>query len=251
MYPNIIFIDIDGTLVGDVLPHIAEWEIVNTLYKNKIGQFKINLINQLENGLLRPHFSTFIDTLKSNNVKYEIYIYTASEQVWANVLIQCIEKVIGLKFNRPLFTRKHCIIERNSYAKSLEKVCSIIFPKMKSKYNFKNTSEVVSKSVLIDNNKTLITNEEKLYLCPTYTYKHVFDVTKYIPNDVIYNNYPIIIEILKKYDLFPHNAETSSVSYNAFRYLYYAYLSVLIQNDLKSKKQRPDLFWSSIKLKLQ
>jgi hypothetical protein len=237
-----IFFDLDGTLVGDVLPLIVEWDLITRFEKGKIQQFRKNVIAQLQNGLLRPHLATFIDTMKAryeNECKF--YIYTASESKWAHFLIGCIETYIGFKFERPLFTRKHCITSSREYQKSLHKVAAIILTKKG------NVKEFVSNSVLIDNNKILV-DSRNLVLCPTYAFKDVYDVLRLISESVVHDNYIAIAQVLMEHGFFPQIDAPKTYSYHVFKSLYFTHLGSEIKENIKNLKLIKDDYWLKLKL---
>lgn len=238
--PQFLFLDVDGTIIGDILPQIAEWEILRQFEKTRIPQFKKNLNAQLQNGLLRPYFATFIDTMKENNQDIEFFIYTASEPVWANFIVNAIEKCTGVKFNRPLFTRTHCF--KNKYQKTLHTVASLAYSKHTNKC--KSVNDFFSNSLLIDNNHVLSKQEEsKLILCPTYNYKDTYDVLRLVSENVLVENYVEISRILYQYGLFPKIY--TDFSYQVFKSLYFSLIGNLIKENLKNKFPR-DTFWLNI-----
>ena len=241
---NFIFIDIDGTMIGDILPQIAEWEIITKFEKSKMANFKKNLKIQLQNGLLRPNISSFIDTIKANNSDCEFFIYTASNPAWAHFIIGVIESTIGFKFNRPLFTRDHCFSSKHSQ-KNLYDVCSIAFNKKRTVYierKIKTAKDFYQKSILIDNNHVLPKHEQtKLLVCPTYSYKDTYDVTRLVSEDTLSTNYLEISRILYHCDLFP-KVESNHFSYPVFKSIYFSHLGNVIKDGVKNK-QNKDTFW--------
>lgn len=249
MSPFIFFFDIDGTLVGNVTPQIAEWDLINRYNKSNMHIFKKNLIAHLENGLLRPHISTYLDSLRLKG-DCEFFIYTASNPEWANFLVNCIETIIGIKFNRPIFNRSHCTVNENSYMKSITKISNIVFKKLKSKYpeKLKKNSNVLEHSVLIDNNRVLIKKEEAhLYECPTYNYIDAFDVTRSLNEKNLSTKFFEISKVLQLYGMFP-KFNDHTMSYNIFKTLYFSFLSEYLKNTIKiNMKKKEDTFWLQIK----
>lgn len=235
------FFDIDGTMIGDILPQLAEWEIINKFEKSKLNIYKKNLQTQLENGILRPHLASFIDTIKTKNTDCEIFIYTASDGKWANFIVAIIEKIISRKFNRPLFTRKHCVLKKNGYQKSIRRIEKFI---KKS-----SGGDVFSQSILFDNNFVLMKQEEqRLYICPTYNYKDVYDVTRLLSENVLYENYYEIAKILSTYGLFPDfdSLKHQNFSYNVFKSLYFSFIGNNIRENLKNNLMIKDNFWMTV-----
>ena len=195
-------IDIDGTLIGDITHHVAEWEILSRYDKKKVKQFKTNLIQALQKGLMRPHVAEFINHIKANNERAEFYLYTASEDKWAQFLVPCIEAACGCKFARPIFSRKHCLLVDRSLKKSLQCISTSIFNKLKARYSIKKASYVYDNMILIDNNKVLIEKEvRKGILCPSYDYPHSYDVLRLIDPSILEHQINGITNILAKYEL--------------------------------------------------
>ena len=243
---NFIFLDIDGTMIGDILPQIAEWEIINKFEKSKMTSFKKNLKIQLQNGLLRPNLTSFIDTMKANN-DCEFFIYTASNSEWAHFIIGVIENTIGFKFNRPLFTRDYCFASKHSQ-KNLYDVCNIAFNKKRNVYiekKIKSAKEFFQKSILIDNNHVLPKQEQtKLILCPTYNYKDIYDVTRLLSENTLTSNYLEISRILYHCDLFP-KVDSSHFSFPVFKSIYFSHLGNAIKDGVKNKQSK-DTFWETL-----
>ena len=98
IYPIVVLLDLDKTLIGDVSPQVEEYSIINninvelqTLGQKKIPYNKKKLENELRNGIIRPYLQKFINLLKTyENV--EVFIYTASDDKWAKTIIPVIDK---------------------------------------------------------------------------------------------------------------------------------------------------------------
>lgn len=237
--PFFYFFDIDGTMVGEVLPIVVEWEILTKYDKGKIPQFRKNVITQLQNGLLRPHLATFIDSIKSRSDVCKFFVYTASESKWAHFLIGCIESFIGLKFERPLFTRNHCLGSRDYYQKSLHKVGAVV---LKKKGMGGTLKDFVSKAVLIDNNKVLI-DSKNIIQCPTYPYKDTYDVLRLVSESVLHDNFIEIASILMSYGFYPRLDAPKTYSYHVFKSLYFSHIGSQIKDNIKSLRLIKDDFW--------
>jgi len=66
---------------------------------------KINITDDLINGLLRPYFKDFIDFIKNKYKTVEFYIYYPdyNTRLINNGIITDIEKVSNIHFNKPYF----------------------------------------------------------------------------------------------------------------------------------------------------
>ena len=164
----LLFIDIDGTLVDDIIPYLEEY--YNLLgNKSSVESLKPKLIHALYHGLMRPHITLFLQTLSKQQDNFRLYIYTASDNTegWVDFLIHCIEEVTSVKFERPLFTRAHCVkISKYEYYKSFAHVYSKINRKPYLKGNTKES--ILNNMILIDNTPMILCDSGNLIVCETY-----------------------------------------------------------------------------------
>jgi hypothetical protein len=171
--PLLIFLDIDGTIVGDVSKKADEWCIVKELNKyitnNQLKHKRVvfntaKLHKDLLAATLRPGLSSFISTVQKKCSPVEFFIYTASTPEWAKFLIKQIEHLTGVKFNRPLFTRPDCVVVSGGVLnKSLDKVWAVATRSI-SKIYTKNAIDNAC-AILVDNTDV---GEKNLIHCPTY-----------------------------------------------------------------------------------
>ena len=235
--PRIILLDIDGTLLGNVVPVVCEWELLRQFDKGKLKNFKENFRKSLEQGLLRTGISEFLDYLKTDNSHTEIFIYTAGDKSWVNVIIPMIEVYTHFKFNRPLFTRDHCINIKNlGVMKSIARVAPMIVRKLHSQYPYLTKAAVMESAVLIDNSHVIIPQEKyRMIKVPTYNYIYHYDVLKYVEHRVVVEHYLEICKVLVAYGLYPDNKELSScqMSYDSFMAYYYMHLAGLYKKQHK------------------
>lgn len=231
--PIVYFFDIDGTMIGDIGPQCTEWNILRHFAHGKMSLFKKNLIVQLQKGLLRPGLADFIDFLREKHTNnLIIHVFTASDEKWANFLIPCIENVIGLKFARPIFSRKHC-------SEHLKKSLIMTIPHLKITSNV----DLKNSMLLIDNSRVLVKGEESRGIyCPSYNYTDVCDICRLVPEEVMVKEYGNIALILQANGFFP-NSSVDSLTYDQFKQLYfkmlYSYLNILESKQINT----PDDFW--------
>jgi len=176
--PFVFIIDIDGTMVGNVEFQVQQYSMYSTLKKHgfkPIKQHDIPPAYHPNAKLVRPGFGQFIKAIqKFYNDNIYFFIYTASEGVWANTEIAWIEKTHGIKFSRPIFTRKDCIVDSaGTYRKSVARV----FPRIlrivakNKKLTNKEKHHIIENNLLIiDNNAVYTDRGDKLLLCPDYNY---------------------------------------------------------------------------------
>ena len=138
-----------------------------------------------------PYFLNFITELTDyfqGNIYF--FIYTASERKWANTEISWLEKSHGIKFQRPIFTRDDCIVDKSgSYRKSI----SNIFPRMLrsmglTKISKEQKTEILHQRLLIiDNNAVFNDMKEHLLICPDYNFMVFENLLEDIPLSYLQN----------------------------------------------------------------
>jgi hypothetical protein len=97
-----------------------------------------------------------------------------------------IEKILKIKFDRPIFTRNDCNIIEKDDKIDLKKSIELIRKKIKVK-----NPEIL----IIDDNDVYMDNRDKLIKCNIYNYKYFCNYWDYIPIDKINNN--IVLKYLK------------------------------------------------------
>lgn len=242
----VVLIDLDGTIIGDISPQVCEWEILLRFAPTRLKAYKDNLRTQLKQGLMRPDLTNFMDAIKVKYPHTEFFIYTASETRWANVIIPCIENEYGIRFNRPIFNRAHCINVEYNVKKSPLSIVPQITKVLRSKYEVLDKS-IANSLLMIDNYNVLVKNEDHILLqCPTYEYTIHYDVLRLIDEETLRENYAEIATILKHYKLFPSHVPTEAqFSYEVFKALYFDYLGSSIKKSIKVNAQ-PDVFWHTL-----
>lgn len=248
LIPFVIFIDLDGTIVGNVANLVSEWELIQQYNRNKMKDFKKALIKKLRNGMLRENLADFCAMIQSHYHCVEFFIYTASECKWANFLVGNIEEATGLAFQRPLLTRKNCIEKNMDYKKSIEHVMPIVMKKLKSKYpSLTKSSQLKNMTCLIDNNDVMVDKEkERVIRCPTYDYIDFYDIFCRIGLDSFEeeNDCTSLAREIMKYGLFPSNCpKNHHLSYPLFRYYYYDRLCENMRKSIKQGSPSSDKFW--------
>lgn len=161
--PYIFIFDIDNAIIGNVYYIVNEYNINKNIIdtNDNIKPMKLDFTDDMRNGLLRPRFIDFINFCKKKYKKCEFYVYTASSYEWVhNGLVESIEKVANIKFNKPYFTREDTIPFKGKSIK-------IIVDHIKNKYKLKD--DINNKIVFIDdieNNTTTYKNRQ--IKCPKY-----------------------------------------------------------------------------------
>jgi hypothetical protein len=231
-----IVIDIDGTIIGDIVPQVIEYDILNKYNKNGIRYFKKFLTDLLKTELIRPGLVSFIQNISKENNNVHFFIFTASDHKWANFLVPCIEAALNIKFSRPIFTRKHMSYckKTGSYRKSLKTILPQISKSVKCQINLKNC-------IMIDNNDTLVSDESKrLILCPTYEYVLYQDPLKFVPASVLKHNLQSIIMILKYVPFFENLKQNTEIN------LFYANFYNIISKMHTINCSKEDKLWKTL-----
>jgi hypothetical protein len=233
---NVFIIDLDGTIIGDCIYQTDIYKI--GLILRKLG-FKIKINDILEDHynektkLIRPYFLNFITTIKKTIPNSYFYIYTASEKKWAEKEIKIIEKILDIKFERPIFTRNDCNLnmeeEKISFIKSIDKI--------KKKIKIENPEIII-----IDDKTVYIDNNHRLIKCKMYNYKYFCNYWDYIPITKIKNK--IFLDFLSKLinenRLSPfYDTKTNKQKKDYYKWLYLKTLEINKNN----KKYKNDKFW--------
>jgi hypothetical protein len=201
MLPYVFILDLDGTIIGDCSYQCDVYNI-QEIIRNKLITNKHALANKLQLGaiarhktlcdkslhecyascskLIRPFFGSFINKMRQVYPNSHFFVYTASDKSWAIKEIAIIEKQNNVKFNRPIFTREHCIADNaGNLHKSVAKVLPAIMKSIKAPKDF----NVKNNLLIIDNNPTFIDYKDNLLLCPTYNYIQFQNLWDNIPHD--------------------------------------------------------------------
>lgn len=233
MNMTVFLLDLDGTIQGDVSQQILEYSL---LQKFNTKQKKSQLKRDYQNGLLRPHFEEFIKVIKTKFENIKFFIYTASEKTWAHHIIPIIESIIEFKFERPLFTREHCILDeshKHKFVKSIAHIKPLILKSLKRSMKINSNILLDKRIFLIDNNHVL---KEKQFLikCPDYNTSVFIDIFRNINSQSIDKNYKAISKLL-------FNKECSNVF--ELRSLLYTKIAQTIS---KTNSKSTDIYWQQV-----
>ncbi|EFJ40430.1 hypothetical protein VOLCADRAFT_99759 [Volvox carteri f. nagariensis] len=242
-----VFYDIDGTIVGNVLPQVVEWHLVQRYQPSRKPMFKASLVDVLQHHLVRPRFADFHNGLSAALPHVEFFVYTASDHVWAHVLVPCIEKALGIKFNRPIFTRQHLVDDgAGDRHKSIVHVAPMAHRALAKKGYQVRAADMLQDTVLIDNNNLLVAAEYGHTLhCPTYNYVLYQDVLRHVPLSALRENMLAIQEELRVCGLFP--PVHKQMSEEAFTAHYYAVLHQAVTSAARDCRDGwKDVFWSML-----
>lgn len=254
-FVDVLLLDIDGTMVGDVHYQVCQYDVSNAITQH--SQIKMNVIDYqhqlqlaLKEGLLHPDLKMFLNNHKKS---FRYFVYTASERDWAITLVSCIEKVLGIRFKRPLFTRNDC------FGDDLTKNIDSVRERVKATIENGRQNVRVRNIFLIDNNKTLNRQKKMLIHCPSYDRRVLVNVFRnlkdqlrrfwdhVIPNSASHNTLgeTIVNLLVTTYEILPKTAKTSieKISYARFMALYEKRFKILKRQRF-AKNATSNLCWS-------
>lgn len=251
--PLIIILDLDGTIIGDITPQIMSYELSKALKtvnsnSNKDSKYVFDMTefkSKLTHGLIRPYFEVFIKSLLNNIANVEFFVYTASEKSWAELMIKNIEQCIGIKFNRPIFSRQYCVSQDKQYKKSLRFIGPTLTRSLKKKYGIMFSQNDLSSNILIiDNNNVYHSfDQRQLIVCPSYNYRVPENIVCHIKTKMFKAHHVIITSILKRYIPIGQTHD-----FNAFQKQFYTYYIAFLEQVIKNNAHySQDKFWLYLK----
>jgi hypothetical protein len=264
--PRVVLLDLDGTLIGRITCAVCEYELANVLTSDRGERSKALkgirdvLVSRLRYGIIRPHVETFLRSLapaevdRSSTTPTELFVYTASDTEWASFIVPCVEAALSTRFNRPIFSRTHCIpVGRGGggpeYRKSIARVLPMVFRGLRKRYpGLASAKDLVPRTVLVDNTAGVMLDAAetpRLVVCPTYAYNYVYDVLAHVDVNVLHRRFARIVPILVRAGLFPAGQAHSVPTYQKFAAVYYGNLAKLL-NDTQAANEEQlhrDRFW--------
>lgn len=253
--PRVVLIDVDGTMVGRVGCAACQYDLLRITGASKGKRFaaaKEDLVARLKHGIVRPHLDAFCRHASAAGV--ELFVYTASDPRWAAFIVPCIEAALGVKFNRPLFTRTHCTTGTGAggaleYRKSIARVLPQVYSKLRSKHGLRSAADLRDRVVLVDNTPNIVADPaeaSRVIICPSYDYNYVFDVLSHLDVSVLHRRIPKISPVLVRYGLLPPGAPPPS--YQHLAQAYYERLARAIADSTHGNTAAlgSDRFWQSL-----
>jgi hypothetical protein len=256
--PLVVLLDLDGTLVGSVTSILCEHMLLlKTLDRPLVPDraWKESVASRLRYGIIRPHVLKFCREIGPG---VELFVYTASEQSWASAIIPCVESALGVRFNRPLFTRAQCT-PAPDLKKSFGRVLPSVLRSLKKKWPAATLANMRDRVVLVDNTPTVMeshADSERMIVCPTYVYNYMYDVLRLVPVDVLHSSFSKLIPVLVRFGLFPSTTEGDAAvvgSYHQFASIYYGHLHLKMAEVLKANRQelKSDGFFAALLTELK
>lgn len=117
MLPNIVLLDLDRTIIGnshdlaDVLDQAEQLVRFAQFLRIPVDRAGIlhrvdDLVDKaLNNGLLRPYFHDWMELIHGSPVPTLVYVYSAGAKHYVHQFVEAVERVVGIPFARPIFTR--------------------------------------------------------------------------------------------------------------------------------------------------
>ena len=231
--PLVVLLDLDGTLAGKVNSVLCEYEVHNSIGSKGRSSKNIRdaIVSRLRYGIIRPHVVDFCKGVADMGTGIELFVFTASENTWANFFVPCVESALGVRFNRPIFTRNHCVIKEYvttmtstsggggkggkgkmygggvNVLKSIVKLRPQIFRSLKGRYpGLQGPNDLVDRVILVDNTPQVMADPResaRLVVCPTYNYSYVYDVLAQLPVDVLHSDFSKTVPVLQRNGMFP------------------------------------------------
>ena len=232
--PIVFLLDIDGTILGNIGPQVSIYDLKLSNHVN-INYTVKDLLDRFDKGLLRPYFEAFIKQTQRRLPNAEFFIYTAADNRWGTFISSVIEKHIDFKFNKPIFTRKHCFNIDHKIVKSIKHITPSIKRSLSKKYG--KQCDLTNRIIMIDNSVVFQENEMKqVLICNTYNNIVPENIPVYI-NEIIFNQYKSSIET-RLHKLIPN---ISTKNYIEFQKTFYAYYIHALQKYTSHVPQ--DRFW--------
>lgn len=244
MIPYVIFIDLDGTIIGDVTSHLQEWMVERGMMNQATGNpFVKQLKWSLSNGLMRPGFTEFMHAAYSQH-GIELFLATMSTRDWATVVIRNVEVVVGKKFNRPLFTRESFANNQ----KSLSRMRGSVFAVLKKKYTDLKTQDQLNGRMMLIDNTDILAERNYWVQCSTYDFRPHYDFLKNFDVQFLYKNFRKLkarmIEqgVIRRMNV--QSGESPAEEFYLFLGQYYSKLSRQFSADAHNNgKELNDTFW--------
>lgn len=186
----VFVLDLDGTVVGDItlaIEHRNLCDFVNQLVD--AGALPSSCRSSVDlrpafdkQGLLRPGFVEFVETMRKTHDGVEFFVYTCGTRHWAEKIVSEIERCHpSVRFNRPLMVREEsCINHSRSDPYKQLKSLKMVMPTIREALRAKNgkACEITEQNVLFidDLPGNLLEGSERLLKCPAYRNIVNFDI---------------------------------------------------------------------------
>jgi hypothetical protein len=167
--------------------------------------------------------------------KIELFIYTASDKVWAHHVVPIIELIIGFKFKRPIFTREHC----KDGLKSITYVKNHVIKSLQPKYGkIVITDQTLAHKIFLIDNNNVLEDTKRLIKCYTYNKAIFVNILRNIPETIIQKRFSEIGAYLL-------NTKCSS-EWELRNHIYGDAFKKYIDYENKNKVYENDIYWKNV-----
>lgn len=204
--PVLVMLDLDRTMVGNVMPVTDTLEVEDNYSRLchsekglECSSFDSNgfLDEMLRRGLLRPHLERALKS--AQKVKgLNVFVFSAGQKAYVDKVVAGIERVTGVKFARPILTRNDVVGYRD--LKHMHWACSRACASLKKKFpalaDEANVTRVMEeRMVFIDDRDDHILPRDfsNNILCPVYSMEIACDPFAHLPNSARFD-----IRVLEK-----------------------------------------------------
>lgn len=266
--PLVLFLDLDGTVIGDMYHLDAERELVARFCPGLTvpRMMRSAHVEAMRSGIMRPRFEDFMRKIQETNLDpdrtrhIQVFVYTASEDRRATYIISLLEDALGpeFTFNRPIFSRQYCIFSttgRWSYLKNLAPLLPTVVATLRRKGYSVSVDGLKNRIALVDNTPDVVDNATDDYLrlitCPTYQFGWAYDVLRFVGINKLLANYRQIMGILAERGMYPPRTGTVPSSCRHFLSVYYTFLAARIADaarleGLNGNAALSDRFWARL-----
>ena len=264
--PLVVLLDLDGTMIGRVTSLLCEYELHKSiavaakhdkdpstraaLAATVPKAVRDSIVARLGWGVIRPHLAKFCASTaaspQGNDAGVELFVYTASEATWASFIVPCVEASLGVRFNRPIFTRQNCVRSATSggFKKSIRSLLPALVRALKRRYpSVAAPADLRDRVVLVDNTPDIMADPAEashLVACPTYDYNCNYDVLSHVSVQAMHGGYRLLAPTLEARGLLTPASSSSSHStqsidsHQRFAALYYRRLARALDQSLSS-----------------
>lgn len=256
--PLVLFIDLDGTILGDISHLLAERDVVTVFCPGPASMkaLRASHVSRMRYGVVRPRLDSFLRRLEQCNKDatgrhIETFVYTASEPAWAAYVVGIIEIALGFRFNKPVFTRRNCQAMANgTFQKALTPLLPTVVSSLRRKGYGLTLAGLEGRVALVDNNPTVIrsaVDRVRLITCPTYNFVQAFDVLRLVDIDVMQAKYELIAQLLASLGMYPDTRPPRSCRH--FLRIYYAGLMARLRKTTRAENgaEIRDRFWARLR----
>lgn len=233
--PFVFLLDLDGTMQGNVLPQLNEYELHEAMRAHdKRVKYSVNqLLSDMTRGLIRPHLRKALVDIKAKHPEVEFFVYTASSDQWAKFLLPKIMRFLfksGDDVVNPMFlARSDCL---PTGMKSLANVRPKVARALRAKYPHATFKHMY----LVDNSFVLHEQEApRLIHCPTYDYKVVNCPLRNFSPQVIERHFRHLSMLLLR--------EPSKSKLHFIRKYYNRAFKEFVETDANNARYANDTYW--------